>query len=214
MKIYQVEELVGITKKNIRFYEDEGLLCPQRDPQNGYRDYTIKDVRQLEKIKLLRKLSVPIEEIRFLQAGKVSFAQCMEKQIDRLAQEQKNAGLMMELCKKLGTEVTDIKSLNASEYLNEMNNLEKQGTKFMDIEKEDINRKKKTGAIIAAIVFCAFMALILGTLIFAVREDRSALYPLLIAFVVVICAIIGTVVVLIQRMKEIEGGEEYDARNY
>ena len=91
MKIYQVEELVGITKKNIRFYEDEGLLCPERDPQNGYRDYTIKDVCQLEKIKLLRKLSVPIEEIRFLQAGKVSFAQCMEKQIDRLAQEQKRS---------------------------------------------------------------------------------------------------------------------------
>ena len=26
MKIKQVEELVGITKKNIRFYEDQGLL--------------------------------------------------------------------------------------------------------------------------------------------------------------------------------------------
>ena len=214
MKIYQVEELVGITKKNIRFYEDEGLLCPERDPQNGYRDYTIKDVRQLEKIKLLRKLSVPIEEIRFLQAGKVYFAQCMEKQIDRLAQEQKNAGLMMELCKKLGTEVTDIKSLNASEYLNEMNNLEKQGTKFMDIEKEDINRKKKTGAIIAAIGFCVIMAFVLGILILAVREEKETLYPLLIAFVTVICAIVGTVIALIQRLKEISGGEEYEARNY
>lgn len=214
MKIYQVEELVGITKKNIRFYEDEGLLCPERNPENGYRDYTMNDVQQLEKIKLLRKLSVPIEEIRFLQKGKISFYECMEKQVLLLEQERKNAELMMELCKKLGSEVTDLKNLKASEYLNEINNLEKQGTKFMDIEKEDINRKKKTGAIIAAIVFCAFMALILGTLIFAVREDRSALYPLLIAFVVVICAIIGTVVVLIQRMKEIEGGEEYDARNY
>lgn len=214
MKIYQVEELVGITKKNIRFYEDEGLLCPERNPENGYRDYTMNDVQQLEKIKLLRKLSVPIEEIRFLQKGKISFSECMEKQVLLLEQERKNAELMMELCKKLGSEVTDLKNLKASEYLNEINNLEKQGTKFMDIEKEDINRKKKTGAIIAAIVFCAFMALILGTLIFAVREDRSALYPLLIAFVVVICAIIGTVVVLIQRMKEIEGGEEYDARNY
>ncbi|MCR5061949.1 MAG: MerR family transcriptional regulator [Treponema sp.] len=214
MKIYQVEELVGITKKNIRFYEDEGLLCPERNPENGYRDYTMNDVQQLEKIKLLRKLSVPIEEIRFLQKGKISFSECMEKQVLLLEQERKNAELMMELCKKLGSEVTDLKNLKASEYLNEINNLEKQGTKFMDIEKEDINKKKKTGAIIAAIVFCAFMALILGTLIFAVREDRSALYPLLIAFVVVICAIIGTVVVLIQRMKEIEGGEEYDARNY
>ena len=51
MKIYQVEELVGITKKNIRFYEEEGLLNPERDPLNGYRDYTLKDVQQLKKIK-------------------------------------------------------------------------------------------------------------------------------------------------------------------
>ena len=64
MKIYQVEELVGITKKNIRFYEDEGLLNPKRDPQNDYRDYSLEDVHTLERIKLLRKLSVPIEEIR------------------------------------------------------------------------------------------------------------------------------------------------------
>ena len=36
MKINQVEELVGITKKNIRFYEEQGLLNPDRDPENGY----------------------------------------------------------------------------------------------------------------------------------------------------------------------------------
>ena len=30
MKIKQVEELVGITQKNIRFYEDQGLLKVER----------------------------------------------------------------------------------------------------------------------------------------------------------------------------------------
>ena len=30
MKIKQVEELVGITSKNIRFYESQGLLTPER----------------------------------------------------------------------------------------------------------------------------------------------------------------------------------------
>ena len=30
MKIKQVEELVGITRKNIRFYEDQGLLNVQK----------------------------------------------------------------------------------------------------------------------------------------------------------------------------------------
>ena len=30
MKIKQVEELVGITRKNIRFYEEQGLLNVER----------------------------------------------------------------------------------------------------------------------------------------------------------------------------------------
>lgn len=54
MKIYQVEELVGITKKNIRFYEDQGLLCPNRNPQNDYREYSLDDVKVLEKINIPR----------------------------------------------------------------------------------------------------------------------------------------------------------------
>ena len=43
MKIKQVEELVGITKKNIRFYEDQGLLEVKR-AENGYREYSLNDV--------------------------------------------------------------------------------------------------------------------------------------------------------------------------
>ena len=31
MRINKVEELVGITKKNIRFYEEKGLLNPARN---------------------------------------------------------------------------------------------------------------------------------------------------------------------------------------
>lgn len=47
MKIKQVEELVGITSKNIRFYEDQGLLQPQRT-ENGYRDYGLEEVEILK----------------------------------------------------------------------------------------------------------------------------------------------------------------------
>lgn len=214
MKIYQVEELVGITKKNIRFYEDEGLLTPERNPENGYREYTLKDVHQLEKIKLLRKLSVPIEEIRLLQNGQVSFSECMEKQVARLEQEQKNATLMMELCKKIGSEVVDIKELNATDYLEQMKNLEKEGTKFVDITKEDIKRKNKTAAVVAAISFCVLMLMVAGALIFMARKDSKFFALALVSFVGIICAVAGTVIVLIQRIKEIEGGEEYAARNY
>lgn len=64
LKINEVEALVGITRKNIRFYEAEGLLSPRRNSQNGYRDYGETEVEVLRRIKLLRKLGLPLEEIR------------------------------------------------------------------------------------------------------------------------------------------------------
>ena len=51
MKIKQVEELVGITRKNIRFYEEQGLLNVAR-AENGYREYHQADVDRLMEIKL------------------------------------------------------------------------------------------------------------------------------------------------------------------
>ena len=68
MKINEVEAQVGITKKNIRFYEDQGLLKPHRNSQNGYREYGPREVEQLRQIKLLRKLGVPLEEIRQIRS--------------------------------------------------------------------------------------------------------------------------------------------------
>ena len=69
MKINEVEALVGITKKNIRFYEEQGLLAPKRNSENGYRDYGEAEVTVLRQIKLMRKLGVPLEEIRRMQSG-------------------------------------------------------------------------------------------------------------------------------------------------
>ena len=214
MKIYQVEELVGITKKNIRFYEDQKLLCPKRNPQNDYREYSLEDVRQLEKIKLLRKLSVPIEEIRLIEAGKLSLMQSMNQQIERIEKEVQNAELMKELCARLRDESTDLKTLNASFYLSEMEKMENQGTKFKDIQKEDIKRKKKSGAVAAAGVFCLILIISFIATLFVYRAEPKILGPVIVTGLILIGLVVGIIIALIQRIKEINGGEEYDARNY
>ena len=59
MKINEVEAAVGVTKKNIRFYEEEGLITPGREPGNGYRSYSQADVERLRRIKLLRTCRWP-----------------------------------------------------------------------------------------------------------------------------------------------------------
>ena len=214
MKIYQVEELVGITKKNIRFYEEQGLLYPKRNPENDYREYSLADVKVLEKIKLLRKLSVPIEEIRLLQKNQLSFAQSMTQQIERIEKEQQNAEVMKELCARLREDASDLNTLDASLYLTEMEKMEQEGTKFVDIEKEDINRKKKTGAVVGASIFCVIMLMVLGILVYAIVVESAPIIPMLVPGLILLSLVIGTVVVLVQRIKEIDRGEEYDARKY
>lgn len=214
MKIYQVEELVGITKKNIRFYEEQGLLHPERNPENDYREYSLKDVEILEKIKLLRKLSVPIEEIRLLEKGSLSFSQSMTRQIERIEKEMKNSEVIKQLCSRLKDENAGFKALNASEYLREMKQMEEKGTEFVDIEKKDINMKKKTGAVAAAVFFSILMISVLSTLVYAVIAGKAPLFPVIISGIIIFCVVAGTGVVLVQRIREINGGEEYDARKY
>ena len=84
MKINEVEAAVGVTKKNIRFYEEEGLITPSREPGNGYRSYSQADVERLRRIKLLRKLDVPLAEIREMLEGQRTLAEGMSQQLERL----------------------------------------------------------------------------------------------------------------------------------
>ena len=63
MHIKDVEQRTGLSRANIRYYEQEGLVHPARR-KNGYRDYSPDDLKTLLRIRLLRRLDVPIEEIR------------------------------------------------------------------------------------------------------------------------------------------------------
>ena len=87
MKINEVEAQVGITKKNIRFYEEQGLIAPRRNSENGYREYGPREVDQLRQVKLLRKLGVPLEEIRKMQSGTHTVGDGMRRHLVTLERE-------------------------------------------------------------------------------------------------------------------------------
>lgn len=100
MKIKQVEELVGITKKNIRFYEDQGLLEVKR-ADNGYREYGLEDVKRLQEIRLLRKLAIPIEDMRRMYSGEKSLRSCLEFQMGEMERQKKNLRQIQAFCEEL-----------------------------------------------------------------------------------------------------------------
>lgn len=214
MKINQVEELVGITKKNIRFYEDQGLITPERNPENSYREYNLKDVDRLLKIKLLRKLDVPIEDIRMLLSGEMTLGECVERQGVYINRERHRLKNTEELLEKIHEGSMDFSGINASEYLSEMKKLEEGGVEFMNITDKDINNRKKMGSYIAAAVMITlFLAMIL-VMAYAHFSDGAPLGLFIVFAFVFLFAIGGVVIALRQRIKEINGGEENEARKY
>ena len=213
MKINEVEQVVGITKKNIRFYEDQGLLNPERNKENGYREYGEKDVEELNKIKLLRKLSIPIEEIRKIQSGDLTLEGAIKRQVIVLEREQKNLEETMRLCKKLAESDCQYLNLHPTEYLQEMAEMEKEGMRFLNIKKND-KTTRMVAPIIITVIFCMLMVGLTIPIVGAAAGEKAPLIVLVLCIIIPTCAAGGIVMALRQRMKEIEGGEEDVARKY
>ena len=120
MKINEVEAQVGITKKNIRFYEEQGLIAPRRNSENGYREYGPREVDQLRQVKLLRKLGVPLEEIRKMQSGTHTVGDGMRRHLVTLERDKKNLEQSIQLCRTLSDRDERLDDLDAAALLDRM----------------------------------------------------------------------------------------------
>ena len=217
MKINEVEALVGITKKNIRFYEEQGLLSPRRNSENGYRDYGQEEVDTLRQIKLLRKLGVPLEEIRRMQAGRITVADGMRRHLVTLEREQRRLEQSMELCRCLKNREERLAELDAGSLLAEMEQMEQAGSTFQDKQYGDVKPIRYAAAVIAALVMTAFMAGVIALMVwgFTVEAAEAPPLPLIVVLVALPAVVIlGVLLALIQRIREIQRGEEDDAKNY
>ena len=214
MKIKQVEELVGITSKNIRFYEEQGLLQPRRT-ENGYRDYRQEDVEQLKRIKLFRKLGVPVEQIGKRFQGRISVNDCLENQEAALKREQDNIEKLCVLTHEMLAGSLSIEKLDSDYWLDEVEKREKEGIVFVNVSKIDIHMKKKLGAVVGAGVMIVIMLFVAGVLIYGYSIDSDfPIWALLLGIIPIAVATVGAIVAMVSRMKEIDKGEEDEAAKY
>lgn len=213
MKINEVEQLVGITKKNIRFYENQGLLHPDRNKTNGYREYSDADVDLLMKIKLLRKLAIPIEEIRNILESRLTLTDCLNRHQIYLNHERENLERIQEVCEEMARESVSFEEMGTNLYLNQLDELEKGGNRFMNVVKVDVSKKKRGAAIAAAVMI---ILIILWDALFFVLNilDPMPTVILLLMIVPPTVIIIGVLLALRERMREIDKGEEDEAVNY
>ena len=137
MKINKVEELVGITKKNIRFYEEKGLITPARNEENMYREYSEEDVEMLRRIKLLRQLAIPIDEISKLQNGYLTLEDCMRRHRIYLEREEENVRQKKSVCQQIEDSKVQLLELDTEKYFQLMKEMEREGVRFMNVNHID-----------------------------------------------------------------------------
>jgi DNA-binding transcriptional MerR regulator len=68
MKVSELANLAGVTAETVRHYTREGLLHPERHPENGYQLFSQHDLERLRFIQRARTLGFGVAEIRDILA--------------------------------------------------------------------------------------------------------------------------------------------------
>ena len=216
LKINEVEALVGITKKNIRFYEAEGLLAPRRNSDNGYRDYGEAEVETLRRIKLLRKLGVPLEDIRQMLSGAHTVGDGMRRHLVTLERERQNLDAAARLCGELADCQERLADLDAAALLEQMAEMEQSGTTFQNKQSQDI-RARYVAPVSVTVLMVLLMLGLIWLFLWAFETDPAGAppLPLLAVFIAVPTVVaLGVIVSLVQRIREIGRREIDDARQF
>lgn len=120
MNVKQAAERSGVSSRNIRYYEQAGLLSPARDPGNDYRVYTEADVHALKLIRMLRTLDMPIEEIHAVLDGSTPLPQAAARQRERLEARQAKLAAASAFCGQLAADGTEAGTLDVDACLARM----------------------------------------------------------------------------------------------
>lgn len=104
----EIQKKTGLTRKAIEYYEDKGLINPKKS-ENGYRDYSVKDLEILKKVSIFRKLGMSISDID----------QCISSRGDTLSSVLRKKQYQLELDKKRKLILEMIVKGESNELINE-----------------------------------------------------------------------------------------------
>ena len=135
LKIKELENLLSISRSNIRFYEKQGLFSPERK-DNNYREYTNQDIEVLKKIIIFRKIGFTVEEIRLIQNDELPFTEAIASAQHRIEDEIEQLNGSLKLIKQIAQANSSFDQIDIDKHWNTISESEKSGEKFIDICKD------------------------------------------------------------------------------
>ncbi len=105
-KVGTLAKATGLTVRALHHYDHIGLLTPSRRTAAGHRLYTADDVARLYRIRLLRGLGFPLDQIaKALQAPEWQLAGAVKR---HLQYTQRKAAISARLCTRLASMAAEL----------------------------------------------------------------------------------------------------------
>lgn len=151
----QVYKGLGLTRDALRYYEELGILMPEKNQENSYREYTIYDIWNLLVIDFYKKRGITPKE---LKAAKEAGSQEYYKELllTKKNEVKKNIKAQKKMLKKLEEtldfnniienelnvfRIKDFPLYELQEEISSINNFEEYGKKLLehvDMSEDDI----------------------------------------------------------------------------
>lgn len=90
-------ENCGISYENLKYFKKKKIFWPEE----GRKGYTENDVENLKRIVVLRKAGLTCDDIKSVQDGKMSLAECIENRREILKQKDKQINGALNLSAKM-----------------------------------------------------------------------------------------------------------------
>ncbi|MGX7072528.1 MerR family transcriptional regulator [Helcococcus kunzii] len=117
----EIQKETGLTRKAIEYYEDKELIHPQKS-ENGYRNYSKKDLDILKKVSIFRKLGMSIPDInQCILSGGDTLSSVLRKKQYQLELDKKRKAILEMIVKGESNELINekVSSLDAEETIYE-----------------------------------------------------------------------------------------------
>ena len=87
--IGEVEKLTGISKRDLKYFMEQGLFQPSQKSESGYWLYSGEDIKKAQLAALCRELDIPVRTIRVILADPYHhWPQELERQIVQLTEKK------------------------------------------------------------------------------------------------------------------------------
>ena len=115
-KTSQLLSILGVSRDALRYYEMKGIVKPNQDETNNYRQYDDYDIYTLLVMDFYKKRNLSTNEVRELQKGKTidELGMLLEKKDEQLEEDIRNKQYMLQKIRETKAFCTGLK-----EHLNQ-----------------------------------------------------------------------------------------------